>query len=102
DLTRIITPGTATESGLLRSDQNNYLAAIFTEGDRAGIAFADISTGEFRVTETAAAEARSFVESLNVREVLDPDCGLVDGWVFDPDQSDRSLREHFRLLSLDG
>ncbi len=102
DLTRIITPGTATESGLLRSDQNNYLAAILTEGDRAGVAFADISTGEFRVTETAAAEAKSFVESLNAREVLDPDCGLVDAWVFDPDQSDRSLREHFRLLSLDG
>lgn len=102
DLTRIITAGTATEPGLLRSGENNYLAAILTDGDRAGVAFADISTGEFRVTETAAAEARSFVESLSAREVLDPDCGLVDAWAFDSDQSDRALREHFRLLSLDG
>lgn len=102
DLTRIITPGTATDASLLRSGENNYLAALLSGGDRAGVAFADVSTGEFRVTETDAAEARSFIESLNAREVLEPENGLVDGWVFDFDQSERSLREHFRLLSLDG
>src|SRR3974377_2002843 len=37
EITRIITPGTATESSLLRSHENNYLAALFPEGRRAGL-----------------------------------------------------------------
>lgn len=102
DLTRIITAGTATEPALLRSGENNYLAALLIEGMRAGVAFADISTGEFRATETDASEARGLIESLRAREVLEPQGGPVEAWVFDSDQSGRSLREHFRLLSLDG
>src|SRR4051812_34809036 len=38
ELTRIITPGTATEPSLLRSHENNYLAAAFTKGERTGLA----------------------------------------------------------------
>ena len=48
EITRVITPGTATGSDLLRSHENNYLAAVFTRNGHSGLAYADLSTGEFR------------------------------------------------------
>lgn len=111
EIARIITPGTATESHLLRSHENNYLAAVCMKADRAGMAYVDISTGEFRVTEMHADEVPASLENLNTRELLVPE-GLafdssflrtpLDHWIFDYDYSERALREHFRLLSLDG
>ncbi len=110
ELTRVVTPGTATESSLLRSHENNYLAAVCRNGTRAGMAHVDISTGEFHATELDAAELNAALENLNVREVLAAESvtdlpGLrtaLDDWVFGLDYADRALREHFRLLSLDG
>src|SRR3954462_11337888 len=51
ELTRIVTPGTALDASVLRSKENNYLAAVARSGNRAAIAHVDVSTGEFRVTE---------------------------------------------------
>src|SRR5882757_6976727 len=51
EVTRIVTPGTAMNAGVLRSHENNYLAAVLSNGARAGVAHVDISTGEFRATE---------------------------------------------------
>ncbi len=110
EVTRVVTPGTATEASLLRSHENNYLAAVFRNGSRAGLAHADITTGEFRATEIDAVDVNATLENLNVREVLAPESikalpGLrtvVDDWVFGLDHADRALREHFRLLALDG
>src|SRR5579864_1549319 len=118
ELTRIVTPGTAMNAGLLRSHENNYLAAIFpsTEKDaRAGLAHVDISTGEFRVTELAIAEIAAALENLNAREALLPEGARllsvqdvaclktpVEPWVFGADYAARSLCDHFRLLALDG
>ncbi|HTA67636.1 MAG TPA: hypothetical protein VK776_05140, partial [Bryobacteraceae bacterium] len=56
EVTRVVTPGTATEASLLRSHENNYLASVFRNGSRAGLAHADITTGEFRATEIDAAD----------------------------------------------
>jgi len=110
EVTRVVTPGTATESSLLRSHENNYLASVFRNGSRAGLAHADITTGEFRATEIDLADVNATLENLNVREVLAAESvsGLpgvrtvVDDWVFDIDHAERGLREHFRLLTLDG
>ena len=113
EITRIVTPGTATESHLLRSHENNYVAAVARAGGRAGIAHADVSTGEFRVTEVDEPQAAGVLENLRPREVLtasaqplfDKPEGLVtpvDDWVFSFDYADRILREHFKLLTLDG
>jgi DNA mismatch repair protein MutS len=110
EVTRVVTPGTATEASLLRSHENNYLAAVCRNGTRAGMAHVDISTGEFRATELDAAELSAALENLNVREVLATEAtrdlpGLrtpLDDWVFSLDYADRALREHFHLLSLDG
>jgi DNA mismatch repair protein MutS len=110
EVTRVVTPGTATESSLLRSHENNYLAAVCRNGTRAGIAHVDISTGEFHATELDVADVNAALENLNVREVLAAESvtdvpGLrtaLEDWIFSLDYADRALREHFRLLTLDG
>jgi DNA mismatch repair protein MutS len=112
ELSRIVTPGTATEPGLLRPHENNYLAAVIEKGERAGLAYVDISTGEFRATELDAKEVPAALEQLPAREVLcAADAPLpangclrtsVDRWVFGHDHAAASLREHYNLLTLDG
>jgi DNA mismatch repair protein MutS len=111
EVTRIVTPGTATETGLLRAHENNFLAAVLQKGARAGLAYVDVSTGEFRATELDASEVGPMLEALNVREVLHPD-GIPPGvpclrtslepWVFGGDYAGRQILDTFRLLSLDG
>src|SRR2546430_2251793 len=72
EITRIVTPGTATDAHLLRSHENNYLAAVARNGVRAGLAHVDVSTGEFKVTELDASEVATALEQLGAREVLFP------------------------------
>src|SRR5258706_9012123 len=110
EVTRIVTPGTATDAHLLRSHENNYLAAVVRSGTKSGVAYVDISTGEFRATEVD--DAQSLLESLGAREVLmpaeappllrtgEPDLKRwvvteLDDWIFSADYADRVLRGHF-------
>ena len=72
EVTRIITPGTATDSNLLHSHENNYLAAVLAKGNRSGLAYVDISTGEFQSTELDSTDLIPTLETLNVREVIHP------------------------------
>jgi DNA mismatch repair protein MutS len=111
EVTRVITPGTATDAGLLRSHENNYLAAVFAKNSRTGLAYADLSTGEFRATELELDELIPALEALNIREVLHPDgrpAGAacletpLEPWVFSGDYAGRQIIENFRMLSLGG
>jgi DNA mismatch repair protein MutS len=111
EVTRVVTPGTTMNASVLRSHENLYLAAVYANGTRAGMAHVDLSTGEFRATELDLAEIRPALETLNVREALVPsDTSLslpclktdVESWVFGADYASRSLCDHFRLLALDG
>ncbi len=117
ELTRIVTPGTAMDANLVRSHENNYLAAVSRADGRCGVAHVDISTGEFRVTEMEPADAAAVLEQIGAREVLFPGAaplfaaeraGLrfvrteLEEWVFTSDYAGRTLRDHFKLLSLDG
>ncbi len=111
EVTRVITPGTAVDSNLLRSHENNFLAAAFSRNGRCGLAFADLSTGEFRATELSESELIPALETFGVREVLRPE-GLplgctcleteLDSWIFGGDYAGRQVLETFRLLSLEG
>lgn len=56
DVIRIVTPGTVIEANMLDERANNFLLSVFFSGDKAGLAFADVSTGEFFVHEIAAPE----------------------------------------------
>ena len=54
DIIRVVTPGTVIESSMLQDDRNNYIASVFCnkkKGGKAGICFADVSTGDIRATE---------------------------------------------------
>ncbi len=59
EVTRIVTPGTVTESAMLEESRNNYICCMYGEEERIGLAFCDVSTGAFYVTrcEDAAAAA---------------------------------------------
>jgi DNA mismatch repair protein MutS len=110
EITRIVTPGTVTEPGLLRAHENNFLAAAHVRGTRAGLAYVDISTGEFRATEMEAPELAPALEQLNVRELLaagDAPRGRwivteMEAWRFQADSAGRALCDHFHLHDLDG
>ena len=111
EVTRIVTPGTAMNPGVLRSHENNYLAAVFADATRAGVAHVDVSTGEFRATEIDVGEIAAALETLNAKEALAPTGSPlklpclktdVEPWVFGADYAARSLCDHFHLLSLDG
>ena len=111
EVTRIVTPGTAMNSQVLRSHENNYLAAVMPNGSRAGLAHVDISTGEFRATEINLADLPAVLETLNARETLAPTGAElrfsslrtdVEPWIFAADYATRSVADHFRLLALDG
>src|SRR5215472_16905582 len=69
EVTRIVTPGTLSDAHLLRSHENNYLAAVARAGQRSGVAHVDISTGEFRVTEVHPQDVAGALEHLGAREV---------------------------------
>jgi DNA mismatch repair protein MutS len=118
EITRVVTPGTAMDATLVRPRENNYLAAVARAGARSAVAHVDVSTGEFRVTELEALDVSGALEHLGAREVLFPaDLPLLNGeersgprfvrteledWIFSHDYADRTLRDHFKLLSLDG
>jgi DNA mismatch repair protein MutS len=123
EVTRVVTPGTVTDAQVLDPRENNYLAAIAEKAGAVGVAFADLSTGDFRVTEFTGGEARvrmsDELERMRPRELLlptppgdrqnsapDPSAAWtetrLDDWVFHEDYGVRLLREHFGVATLEG
>ena len=113
---RIVTPGTIVEPGLLPGDANNYLAAVVVDEQKAAVAFADITTGEFAVTELEQADGsplRAEVSRLHPAEIIHPDnTPLGNGisahatpwaaWRFEPGRCSEALLKHFNASTLDG
>ena len=147
EVIRVLTPGTATGAGVIEAKENNFLAAVarsgaasaaMSAGGRAssrtgagagtiGLAFVDLSTGEFRATEfsgeRAEARLRDELGILRPREVLLPQpvslfpatapaaselngLGAVetrlDDWVFETNHATRLVEEHFQVAGLEG
>jgi DNA mismatch repair protein MutS len=70
EITRVVTPGTIIEPSMLDEACNNFLAAVVEEGDRAGLAFVDVSTGEFLTTEIPAERLYSELARFRPAECL--------------------------------
>jgi len=122
EITRVVTPGTAMDANLVRSRENNYLAAVARGAapapGRWAVAHVDLSTGEFRVTEMEHSEVAAALEQLGAREALFPSAlpltagqensgtrfvrTELEDWIFSADYAGRVLRDHFKLHSLDG
>src|SRR5262245_3070995 len=119
EVTRIVTPGTVTDSNLLTPGENNYLLAVTENGDDLGCAFLDLSTGEFRASQFSGDNRWSRflleVDHLSPREVLFPERmkaavqqldGItktpLDDWLFDMDYTSRILRDQLKTATLEG
>lgn len=81
DVIRIFTPGTVNDPTMLDERTNNYLLCVCFQGDRAGLAYADVSTGEFAVREIGAPEQRLADELARIqpREVITNDLVRLRG-----------------------
>ncbi len=72
DVVRVVTPGTVLESSLLEQKANNYLAAVVEAGPVAGLAYVDITTGEFAATQLEVAQLLPELERIAPAEILVP------------------------------
>src|SRR5438445_10765758 len=121
---RLVTPGTLTEDTLLDARANNYLLAIARTrasagGDRIGLAWIDISTSEFIVTECAGGELAATLARINPNEVIVTDALYGDAElgpllrelpavtplprdVFDGATAERRLCDYFAVATMDG
>ncbi len=127
EVVRVITPGTATDLQVLEPKENNFLAALARDPSEGtiGLAYVDVSTGEFSATEFSGPEAeeklRDELQLLRPREILLPrpaslfpqaasaELAGVGGvetrleeWVFRDDYAERLLTEQFGVLGLEG
>src|SRR5512144_2513592 len=110
---RVVTPGTVTEPGLLPGDSNNYLAAVIQDEKMAAVAYADITTGEFAVTELPLEALRAELTRLHPAEILYPDNQVLNegiqghktpypAWRFEPGKCEETLLTHFKASTLEG
>ncbi len=116
-VTELVTPGVSYNDKVLENHSNNFLAAVFLDGSKAGIAFLDISTGEFFVAEGTWDYADKLLQNLKPSEVLfqkslrkdfNAQFGTrfysfpLDEWVFTKDYANDILLKHFGTVSLKG
>ena len=109
---RVVTPGTVVEGNLLDQRANNYLAALVVEGDRAGVAYADVTTGEFAVAQMDTDALAAELDRLRPAELLLPEgvqppegvrvaVSHLSRELFDPEAAAELLLAHFEATSLD-
>ena len=87
DITRIVTPGTVTESCMLDENKNNYMGCVYGEGGKFGLAFCDVSTGAFFATvcadaQSVASELGRFSPSEVLRYGTGVDCESIEDAIF--------------------
>ena len=83
DVVRVVTPGTVLESALLEQDTNNYLAAVVEDGEQVGLAYVDISTGEFAASRMDRKRLPVELERIAPAEVVIPAADTLPGWLTD-------------------
>lgn len=70
EVVRVVTPGTVIEDSLIEKGSNNYLAAVITTGEKVGLSYIDITTGEFMTTEFAINVLNEEIERVNPSEII--------------------------------
>lgn len=93
-ITKLLTPGTLTEEGMLQARRNNFLAAIVIAGEHWGLAYTDISTGEFYTTQAKNLESLSLeLLRLHPSEILLPTNAPDLGSMLRPGEKSESIPE---------
>ncbi|NLY76282.1 MAG: DNA mismatch repair protein MutS [Firmicutes bacterium] len=120
EVIRVITPGTIIEEQLLKEKRNNYLAAIAENGAAIGLAYVDLSTGEFKTTELPKSQPQLLTAELT--RIGPAELYLSESWKKEPqwekliettvtygpendfefDNTYRCLTEHFKIQNLHG
>jgi DNA mismatch repair protein MutS len=118
EVTQILSPGTHFDERMLVAERNNFLAAVCTAGKTFGLALVDLTTGDFLTTEVEAEAALlTELERLRPAEIVHPmeatalrdllrnsgwTVSAYDDWTFAPQTAVFTVREHFKVASLDG
>lgn len=113
EVVRIFTAGTVIEPGMLDAGRNNYLVAVVREGHQAGLAYTDITTGEFATTQLDSAHLlMEELARLTPAELLLPDnehslpevtpaISRLPNWRFEEGNARQTLTQHFGTQTLD-
>ena len=121
DVVRVVTPGTVLESALLDQASNNYLASVVEEGESAGLAYVDITTGQFAATQLNLPQLGLELERISPVEIVVPRSEDPPHWTeadtqeiragrhltpvdpasFDLQSARQALLDHYRILSLE-
>jgi len=116
EVTEITTPGVTMSEKLLDHKRNNFIVSLYWAGGTAGIAFSDISTGEFALSQVSNSELDSMLQSLQPSELLiqkklknklpevieNYNITHIDDWVYEGDYGYKLLTDHFKTHSLKG
>jgi DNA mismatch repair protein MutS len=118
EVTQILSPGTHFDERMLVAERNNFLATVYPNGKIFGLALVDLTTGDFMTTELESdAALLTELERLRPAEIIFPTEATAlrdllrdsfkilngyDGWVFAPETALYTVREHFKVASLDG
>ena len=122
EVIRVVTPGTNLYTQALDETKNNYIMSVAYISNRFGIAFADVTTGAFMVTEVEKlrnlldeiykfspaelicneAFCMSGVDLEELRNRLHLSVSALDNWYFDDDLCQRTLKDHFHVGTLEG
>ncbi|MFA5628803.1 MAG: DNA mismatch repair protein MutS [Dehalococcoidales bacterium] len=114
DVVRLVTPGTVIEPELLEGKANNYLAAIITNGETAGIAYVDITTSEFATAQIHIDNLKTELERLQPAEIvipqgatlpeigINPTVSHIENYYFEFEVARKTLLDHFEASTLEG
>ncbi|MFN8309332.1 MAG: DNA mismatch repair protein MutS [Chitinophagales bacterium] len=116
-VTEMVTPGVITGDNILHTKTNNFLASIYSVKDVFGIAFVDISTGEFLIAEGSSTYIDKLLQSFQPSELVYPKAkqrdmieifgtkipaNKLEDWVYSPDHAHETLMKLFETKSLKG
>ncbi|WP_343563437.1 DNA mismatch repair protein MutS [Sphingobacterium sp.] len=116
-VTELVTPGVSYNDNIVQQKSNNYLASIFTDKDKVGIAFLDISTGEFLVAQGTTSYIDKLLQGFKPTEIILPKkqskdfieqfgahyyTYFLDEWPYTGDYATEALLKHFEVASLKG
>jgi DNA mismatch repair protein MutS len=111
DVVEVITPGTILRTSLLDENKPLFIAACLPDEEKTGIAFCDLTSGEFSCGEVTTSQAEEILLRKEVKEVIVPEgveikSGLsqtnLDGYHFILEIAHKKLTDHFEVVALDG
>jgi DNA mismatch repair protein MutS len=111
DVVEVITPGTVLSPSLLEEKSHHYIASFLSEGERAGVALADLTTTDFSLFEASKERAIEELEKLNVKEVIVKENERLESSFyitrlkeiyFSPYNAEEELKKFFNVTTLEG